>query len=816
MYEGPSCTPDSILKRDWKDVKKVFFTGCNQVKPDDYAVRWKWLNKEGPKYFFGYNDSGAPENKNNIMKITNKWYSLFKAGWQNEKPTGDWRNECTAWLIPHYKAKLTMASAYDKSRVRDKDHDLYYEFTEGITKISIRKFKIESDTICPDIEYQKSLNSGDYNNKAVPIYKSSNLSYRKRIVRNSEPIKSKLISTFDLKWENGDVGFNIFSPSGKEIEPDYVDTSDNSYPNKLVSYSQSENGKQFVIENAEIGNWNVEIIGENIEPEGTIYTLSVEHINILEFEPTIIEIDTLLTVDTDGDGMPDVWEADYGFDLLVNDSLQDPDGDGISNLDEYKNGTDPNVADTPPVPTFTVPGEYATIQEAIDAAYAAGGGVVLVSKGTYYENLTLKDKVWLKAEGDPANTIIDGGEKGNVIVLNGETTPSGIIGFTIQGSQKNGNAFGGIVINGNNDPVIANCTIKDNKHGIVINGNGNPRIVNNVITENTGNGIEANGNPPATIENNIIVNNQGEGISCNGQPSMTIAYNNIWNNGSAKNNARSKPKEDKDKLDKPDNDKPDNGKADCSEGENNISADPLFVSPENGNYRLASGSPCIDSGNPAIQDDEDSTRSDMGAYGGKAITPATDDNGGNNGGSDNETWLSATLDGEADLEVYDPDGKSVKKAEFEGNGKSPHIDLTELKNGKYRFVLRCRKDGTARLTIKGYSGKPGDAANSTEFLSQTQDIETEKGRLFKADVSVAPDDMEISASAFVQPANKHDIDCDGKTDQDDLDVVIVNVMDCITKNKCNDFFDRDGDGKIGFSDITEVANSITSPTMALK
>lgn len=52
--------------------------------------------------------------------------------------------------------------------------------------------------------------------------------------------------------------------------------------------------------------------------------------------------------DTDGDGMPDGWEADNGLNPLVNDANEDADGDGFKNLIEYKRKTDPQDEDSYP------------------------------------------------------------------------------------------------------------------------------------------------------------------------------------------------------------------------------------------------------------------------------------------------------------------------------------------------------------------------------------------------------------------------------------------------------------------------------------
>jgi len=46
--------------------------------------------------------------------------------------------------------------------------------------------------------------------------------------------------------------------------------------------------------------------------------------------------------DTDGDGMPNSWETQYGLNPNVNDAAGDLDGDGARNLDEYQAGTAPN------------------------------------------------------------------------------------------------------------------------------------------------------------------------------------------------------------------------------------------------------------------------------------------------------------------------------------------------------------------------------------------------------------------------------------------------------------------------------------------
>ena len=63
--------------------------------------------------------------------------------------------------------------------------------------------------------------------------------------------------------------------------------------------------------------------------------------------------------DTDGDGMPDGWEDAYDLDPLTDDAGDDPDGDNLTNLEEYQKGRHPTNVE-PDAPVLLLPDDAET------------------------------------------------------------------------------------------------------------------------------------------------------------------------------------------------------------------------------------------------------------------------------------------------------------------------------------------------------------------------------------------------------------------------------------------------------------------------
>lgn len=286
--------------------------------------------------------------------------------------------------------------------------------------------------------------------------------------------------------------------------------------------------------------------------------------------------------------------------------------------------------------TLLVPSQYATIQSAINAS--SNGNTVLVSPGTYYENLDFNGKaITVSSVAGPETTIIDGQHNGAVVNFSsGEGPDSVIAGFTLQNGfsswgsgislfvtsptvvsniiQYNDEDIGywGAGIGGwSSSPIIEKNLFRYNTGDsqfltgvIAFVNSSSPLVADNLFISNYCRAIDMTlpeGNSPVVINNTIVGNPVGIHVDARVNTAGQFYFNNIlYGNstglevvfGSAENYPTWKYNLVAGGMNY-------QGIPDQTGINGNISADPLFANASNGNYHLLSGSPCIDAGDNA-------------------------------------------------------------------------------------------------------------------------------------------------------------------------------------------------------------------------
>ena len=188
---------------------------------------------------------------------------------------------------------------------------------------------------------------------------------------------------------------------------------------------------------------------------------------------------------------------------------------------------------TPPAKIY-VPGDYATIQQAIDNAIP--GDIVEVAPGRYTgdgnRDIDFGGKtITVRSSDGPDYTIIDcTGSEGHrgFYFHSGEGSDSVLRGFTIKGATMPGsNVIGGGILCESSSPSIIDCVIKNcttEQGGGIGVVNGSPTIIDCVIEDcqagGGGAGIGLIGGSNATILHSQIRNNScygngfGAGVYC--------------------------------------------------------------------------------------------------------------------------------------------------------------------------------------------------------------------------------------------------------------------------------------------------------------
>jgi hypothetical protein len=272
-------------------------------------------------------------------------------------------------------------------------------------------------------------------------------------------------------------------------------------------------------------------------------------------------------------------------------------------------------------------GQYASIQEAIDAARK--GDVVRIKAGTYFENVTIHSKDRIKIVGDGVEkvkilgrdlvgsfhigkwpygasnieisdlTIQEHGGlamgifngKGIVlrhVAVNGKLFGQQVAGVRIEQSTLGGSETTGVQF-ADSQAVLTGNMIHDNDHGVTVGGKSDVRLERNVITRSLFEGVVVTDQARAMLVSNTIAKNGG-GASFLGASQSEATGNIIGLNTagvmiapSARVNLSYNALYNKDDYLRAG---PPPIPASDLKAESDIREDPRFVNPQEGDFRL--------------------------------------------------------------------------------------------------------------------------------------------------------------------------------------------------------------------------------------
>ena len=221
-----------------------------------------------------------------------------------------------------------------------------------------------------------------------------------------------------------------------------------------------------------------------------------------------------------------------------------------------------------PQPDFIVAQDGSTDYEAISDALdeAEAGDVILVKPGVYEEVVEIEE-----GEGpftivgeDPATTVLDAAGEYAAITL--KSDGNRVSGLTIKGGESHG-----IYIPGGRQKVDYCLIIGSGDRGIYVStmsGSGSADINHCTIAGNDVSSVYCANREDKTTVSNSILTNSNRNLAWDGD-----GLNLVVNNSCLFST--------------------DEGSDVAVSGSNNIRKDPKFKDPDNGDYRLKPGSPCL-------------------------------------------------------------------------------------------------------------------------------------------------------------------------------------------------------------------------------
>jgi parallel beta-helix repeat protein len=158
------------------------------------------------------------------------------------------------------------------------------------------------------------------------------------------------------------------------------------------------------------------------------------------------------------------------------------------------------------------PGNYSTIQDAIDNASNGYTVFVFNESSPYYENIWINKSICLQGE-KKNSTCIDGDNNGTVVEISADNVQ--LTNLTIQHSGRDFAA--GVNVVGNNC-IIAYTNIINNHYGLRIQDSNNPSVIHNKIADNNRDELQLHSCNHGHIERNTISRIDG----------YTVGIHTVW------------------------------------------------------------------------------------------------------------------------------------------------------------------------------------------------------------------------------------------------------------------------------------------------
>ena len=163
------------------------------------------------------------------------------------------------------------------------------------------------------------------------------------------------------RWWGGTIAFELYGPSNQllaHVTNDYTSPWEESvvfeqavntegiYRLFVMNYGSTSTGFEVSLEYDSDVNGNDVLDSEEFWFDANYFSLDSDSDSLSDGWEMILGT-SRLNADSDFDLMPDNWEIDNGLNPLdASDATEDPDGDTLTNLEEYQNECNPHLVDT--------------------------------------------------------------------------------------------------------------------------------------------------------------------------------------------------------------------------------------------------------------------------------------------------------------------------------------------------------------------------------------------------------------------------------------------------------------------------------------